>query len=193
MHGDVSDKMISLNVHVHHFLLCSCVVLLLLLRVCRIIFISLSVCRPHCLPQSAVSFCSSPLSPSFTVCISICLPPLICVSPYQLESDTRDQNKPWLVGFGRCAVRLKTKTAPPPEIFPSVKPRNNTGIFLLLNYSTVLNLIPIPSHAPSIALLTMHACILLYIIAFSALWFSSIPLRRRSCQGFRWVYFGTQK
>lgn len=173
----MSDEAISLNAHLHHFLPRSRILLLLVLYVCRIIFVSLSICRPHCLPQSAVSLCSSPLSPSFAV--FICLPPLICVSLYQLESDMRDQNKPWLVGFGRCTVRLKTKTAffSPPEIFPSAKPQNNTGIFLFLNYSTVLNLIPIPSHALGIALLTMHACILSYVIAFSALWFSSIPLK----------------
>lgn len=83
----------------------------------------------------------------------------------------QNQNKPWLVGFGRCIVRLKTKRASflPSEIFPSAKPQNNTGIFLFLNYSTVLNLTLIASHALNLALLTMHACILLYIIAFSAL------------------------
>lgn len=54
----------------------------------------------------------------------------------------------------------KTKRAffPLPDIFPSEKPQNNTGIFLFLNYSTVLNLILIPSCALDIALLALHAC-----------------------------------
>lgn len=118
-----------------------------------------------CLPLLSLSLAS----PSLPVLLS--LSHLICVSPYQLKSAMQNQNKPWLVGFGRCTVRLKTERAffSLPEIFPSAKPQNNTGIFLFLNYSTVLNLIP--SHALNIALLAMHACILSYKIVFSALWF----------------------
>ncbi len=143
-----------------------------------VICIALSICLPHC-PPPQVSLASASLSLriSLSVSISICLPPLICVSPYQLESTVQNQNKPWLVGFGRCTVRLGVSHW---EIFPSAKPQNNTGIFLFLNYSTVLNLILILSHALYITFLARHACILSYIIAFSALWFSSIILRLRS-------------
>lgn len=72
----------------------------------------------------------------------------------------QNQNKPWLVGFGRCNIRLKNKKSflPLPDIFPSEKPQNNRGIFLFLNYSTVLNLILIPSCTLDIALLAVHVC-----------------------------------
>lgn len=82
------------------------------------------------------------------------------VPPTQLQSAMQNQNKPWLVGFGRCNIRLKNKKSflPLPDIFPSEKPQNNRGIFLFLNYSTVLNLILIPSCALDIALLAVHVC-----------------------------------
>lgn len=67
----------------------------------------------------------------------------------------------------------KTKRAffPLPDIFPSAQPQNNTGIFLFLNYSTVLNLILIPSCALDIALLAAHVCFVLKKIVLCLLVF----------------------
>lgn len=144
--------------------------------------VSLSRCLPYLLPLLSLSLAcpvslslSLSLSPSVDLCLTI--PAEIC------NAKSKQAMVSWLWWIYRT---IKNKKSPfsLPEIFPSAKPLNNTGIFLFWNYSSVLNLTLIPSHALNIALLAMHACILLYKIVRSALWF--LWFYTKSDQGLEW-------
>lgn len=154
--------------------------------VSQFIFVFLSICLPHCLPPLNCLF-RQPLSLSQFHCLYLCLSPSVdlCLTiPTGIcNAKSKQTMVSWLWQMYRTIKDKKGFFST--EIFPSAKPRNNTGS-LLLNYSTVLNLILIPSHALNIALMTMYPCILSYIIAFSALWFSTIIPRLRSDQGLVW-------
>lgn len=77
---------------------------------------------------------------------SVCLlvsPPLsrplssdLCLTV--LESAIRNQNKPWLVGFGRCTIQFFKTTGFFPESVPHVTSQNNTGTYFfswVISYS----------------------------------------------------------
>lgn len=116
--------------------------------------------------------CSS--SPSACLCPSVhptvCAPHLLAVSRSLIcvsKSETQNQNKSWLVSFGRSAIRLNVVW----ETFTSAETLNNTAIFswriIKLCRSSLIRF-----H------LTEREC-MLCVIAFSGLWFSCIIPRLR--------------